>query len=78
MLKPVLSKASSRSNHQQIMFTVEQPERKIRHIRRIFSSLKSQISTSKLPASENFIGKNIMYGKYGRYVPVPPSGLELL
>jgi hypothetical protein len=60
------------------MLTVGQPERKIRHIRRIFSSLKSQISTSKLPASENFIGKNVMYGTHGLYVPMPLSGLELL
>jgi hypothetical protein len=59
------------------MLAVGEPERKIRHIRRIFSSLKSQISTSKLPASENFIGKNVMYGTYGLYVPMPPRGVEL-
>jgi hypothetical protein len=60
------------------MLTVGQPDRKIRHVRRIFSSLKSQVSTSKLPASENFIGKNVMYGTYGLYVPMPPSGFEPL
>jgi hypothetical protein len=42
------------------MLTVGQPERKIRPIWRIFSSLKSQISASKFPASENLPGKNVL------------------
>jgi hypothetical protein len=36
--------------------------------------LKSQASSSKLPASDNFIGKYVMSGTKGLYVPIPQGG----